>query len=200
LLAIAFLAVQTVGIHARPSGDLWPVAAFVIVAVIAGSFLWFIPRKQYIAIFKNTFGWLPVSLGAASYYYWYWYASQSGVPESDFFHASADVLPILLLASILDVHRSESLESNQLILPIIAVFLGEIAALNALAFGDAGAADFAAVASSLVTSIFALILAVMADLPEETNNERQDNHVRPVEHSSEPASQESVTEEGNGSA
>ena len=49
-------------------------------------------------------------------------------------------------------------------LPVAAVFLGELAALNALAFGDQGAVQFAAVSSSLVVSAVALILAVMADM------------------------------------
>jgi hypothetical protein len=48
--------------------------------------------------------------------------------------------------------------------PIAAVFLGELAALNVLAFGDAGPADFAAVASRFVVAIVALVVAVMADL------------------------------------
>jgi hypothetical protein len=74
------------------------------------------------------------------------------------------VLPVLLLATIVDVRRTNDLEGKQLVLPIAAVFLGELAALNVLAFGDAGPADFAAVASSFVVAIVALVLAVMADL------------------------------------
>jgi len=65
------------------------------------------------------------------------------------------------------------LEGKQLVLPIAAVFLGELAALNALAFGNAGPTDFAAVASSFVTSIVALILAVMADLAPSAGDEHE---------------------------
>lgn len=57
-------------------------------------------------------------------------------------------------------------------LPIAAVFLGEVAALDALAFPiDAGPGEFAVVASSLVASTVALVLAVMADVSPPTGDE-----------------------------
>jgi hypothetical protein len=136
-----------------------------------GYLLWRIPRARYSAIFASIFGWLPVTLGALTYPYWYWYANWVNTPpEADFFHAAAEVLPVLLLATVVDVRRTKDLESKQLVLPIAAVFLGEVAALNALAFGNAGPADFAAVASSFVTSIVALVLAVMADIAPSADN------------------------------
>jgi hypothetical protein len=106
-------------------------------------------------------------LGALSYPFWYWYASAySGNVGDEFFHAAADILPVLLLATILDVRRTNELEGKQLVPPVAAVFFGELAALNALAFSDGGdmVTNFAAVSSSLVTATFALIIAVMADL------------------------------------
>ena len=92
-------------------------------------------------------------------------------PESDFFHAAADVLPVLLLAAVIDVRREKDLQSKQLVLPVIAVFLGEVSALSALAFGDAGSNDFASVAASLVSTVVALILAVMADVKDSSEDE-----------------------------
>jgi hypothetical protein len=50
------------------------------------------------------------------------------------------------------------------------VFIREITALNALAFGKAGSTDFVAVASFLVSGTVALILAVMADLADIVND------------------------------
>jgi hypothetical protein len=175
LLAIFALTVATVGIpEPGTAKKLWPIYVFAIVGVIIGCLLWSIPRDRYSSIFASTFGWLPVVLGALSYGFWYWYASQlGGAPGSDFFHAAADVLPVLLLAAVVDVRRAKELQSKQLVLPIIAVFLGEISALNALAFGDAGSSDFAAVASSLVSSIVALVLAVMADLAPSAGQDTQ---------------------------
>jgi hypothetical protein len=150
----------------------WPFYLILAGGLIFGIYLWRTPREKYSTNFAKVFGWLPVTLGAATYIYWYWYASfLGGGPETEFFHAAADVLPILLLATVVDVRRTKDLESKQLVLPIIAVFLGELAALNALAFGNVGPGDFAAVASSLVTSIVALILAVMADIAPSTGDE-----------------------------
>jgi len=76
---------------------------------------------------------------------------------------------VLLLAAVTDVRRTRQLKSSQLGLPIVAVFLGDISALNALAFSYAGSNDFAAVASSLVSPTVALVLAVLPGLssPEE---------------------------------
>lgn len=175
LLAIVFLIVGTVGIpEAGSVKKLWPIYAFALVGVIVGFLLWVIPRNRYGIIFASTFGWLPVFLGGLSYGFWYWYASQlGGEPGSDFFHAAADVLPVLLLAAVVDVRRAKELQSKQLVLPIIAVFLGEISALNALAFGFAGPGDFAAVASSLVSTTVALVLAVMADLLPSVDGSRK---------------------------
>jgi hypothetical protein len=151
---------------------LWPFAAFVVIAIFFIAFLYRTPRERLDIIFANTFGWLPVFLGALSYWYWVWYAREAGVtPGPEFFHASAEVLPVLLLAAVVDVRRTKRLQSKQLVLPIAAVFLGELAALDALAFGGADRYHFAAVASSFVSSIVALVLAVMADIALSEGNE-----------------------------
>jgi hypothetical protein len=172
ILSILVLTVLTVGVPTwATSRHLWPLEVFVILAIILGGYLYLTPREKYRTSFPDTFGWLPVTLGAASYGYWYWYASGEGIPGTDFFHAAAEVLPVILLAAVVDVPRAVDLKSKQLVLPIVAVFLGEIAALNVLAFGNAGANDFAAVASAFVTSIVALVLAVMAELASSADQE-----------------------------
>lgn len=159
--AIAFMTAQVVGFHA----GVFPLSAIALILVVTAT-LGGIPRKKFASFFVSTFGWLPVTIGSLSYFFWYSYAENFDPPESDFFHAAADVLPVLLLAAVLDVRRSKTLESKGLILPIIAVFLGEIAALNSLAFGYAGPGDFAAVSASLVSTTVALVLAVLADFSE----------------------------------
>jgi hypothetical protein len=115
-------------------------------------------------------------LGTLSYPFWYWYADS--YPEDiggEFFHASADILPVLLLATIIDVRRTNELEGKQLVPPIAAVFLGELAALNALAFTDSSqVSNFAAVSASLVVATFALVIAVMADL---SPSEAEEHHI-----------------------
>ena len=184
IISTLILAGLTVGLTSTIStARLWPIALFLGLGTITGLILIGIPREKYPDVYFKTFGWLPVSLGLLSYPFWYWYSDQPHiVPASQFFEISAQVLPVLLLAAVIDVRRSESLESHQLLLPIIAVFLGEIAALNVLAFSepepggrfDATPGDFAAVAASLFSTIFALVLAVLADLEEKGTAETSD--------------------------
>lgn len=175
IISTLVLAGLTVGLTSTIStAHLWPIALFLILGILAGLILIGIPREKYPDIYVKTFGWLPVSLGLLSYPFWYWYSDQPHtVPASQFFEISAQVLPVLLLAAVIDVRRAENLKSHQLLLPIIAVFLGELAALNVLAFGEPGGefeaapADFAAVAASMVSTIIALVLAVLADLEKK---------------------------------
>lgn len=173
ILSILLLTALTAGVlNWGADRHVWPFYIILAGGILFGFLLWKTPRERYRDRFASLFGWLPVTLGALTYGYWYWYASFLGdTPGSEFFHAAAEVLPVLLLATVVDVRRTRYLESKQLVLPIAAVFLGELAALNILAFGNAGPTDFAAVASSFVTSIVALILAVMADVAPSTRDE-----------------------------
>ena len=170
IISILVLTVLTaVAANHGANRGFWPFYLFLAAGLISGTLLWLVPRRRYTILFAGLFGWLPVLLGAVSYPYWYWYAGLVGsAPSRDFFSAATGVLPVLLLATVLDVRRTRDLESKQLVLPVVAVFLGELAALNALAFGDQGAVAFAAVSSSLVVSVVALILAVMADIGSAT--------------------------------
>jgi hypothetical protein len=172
IVAILILTILTVGV---PNWGLnknsWPYYTFLASGILFSVLLWKISRKRYSANFADIFGWLPVSLGTLSYIFWYWYANGGPVAGDNFFHAAAEVLPVLLLATIVDIRRTSYLEGKQLVLPIAAVFLGELAALNVLAFGNARPADFAAVASSFVVAIVALVLAVMADLAPADEHE-----------------------------
>jgi len=182
------LATLTVGVTNWSTAEhYWPVYLFLVIGLIVVGVLWAISRRSVSNIFAATFGWLPVFVGALSYIFWYWYAS---LAEHDidptFFHAAADVLPILLLATVVDVHRTKELENKQLVLPIAAVFLGELAALNALAFGYARPADFAAVASSFVSTIVALVLAVLADMSPPTSKEHPGSDSAASENGAQP--------------
>jgi hypothetical protein len=151
-----------------------PYDVFLAVALIFGCLLWKIPRERYSVILPSVFGWLPALLGAATYGFWYWYASGYDI-GGEFFHAAADVLPVLLLATIIDVRRTNDLEGKQLVLPIAVVFIGELIALNSLAFpDDVGPSSFAVVSSSLVTAVVALVLAVMADISPVPGAEREE--------------------------
>jgi hypothetical protein len=148
-------------------GSLVRLAGLTIAVIFLG-----IPRQRFVALFTKHFGWIPVLFGALTLPYWHWYVDTYGRPSNDFFATAAAILPVILLAAVVDVRRSQDLKSHQLALPIFAVFLGELAALNEVAFGTATVGngfapqylgDFMAVSSSFVTVTIALILAVLAD-------------------------------------
>jgi hypothetical protein len=183
IASILALAAVTVGVpNLGASIRSLPYYIFLSIGIFFGVLLWKIPRERYNIIFASIFGWLPAFLGALSYIFWYWYATGSSIGET-FFHAAADVLPVLLLATVIDIRRTNDLEGKQLVLPIAAVFLGELTALNALAFPDnVVPADFAAVASSLVTATIALVLAVMADVTSSAGHEHKEiERLRPAD-------------------
>ncbi len=111
----------------------WPVVLFTAIGIVAGAALLAVPREKYRSLFAKHFGWLPVTAGLATYPLMYWTASRLDIePASQFFEISAQVLPVVLLAAVIDVRRSRYLKSYQLALPIFVVFLGEMAALNIL--------------------------------------------------------------------
>lgn len=123
-VAVLLLAWLTVGVGSFGEGFRLQASLALLVGVIIGIILIATPRERYVQVFINHFGWIPVSIGALSYWYWHWYATGQLISES-FFDTAAQILPVFLLAAILDVRRSTTLRSNQLALPIIAVFLGE---------------------------------------------------------------------------
>ena len=173
---ISVLALAALSIGAPPQGaGFLPFYIFLGICIIIGALMLITSRERYQSIFASTFGWLPVLLGLASWPFWHWYADFESptTPSMQFFEVAAQVLPLLLLATVIDVRRTKELKSNQLVLPIISIFLAELQALNAVAWAghDATPTQFATVAAGLVTSIFALILAVMADITSYGENE-----------------------------
>jgi hypothetical protein len=167
IIAIMLLGIVTISPPWDIDKRVLPLYIFIAIAAAVGVFLLSrVPREGYSTLFASIFGWVPVFLGTLSYPFWYWYAfSFGGEIGAEFFHATADILPVILLATVIDVRRTSELEGKQLIPPIAAVFFGELAALNALAFTDSDMVDnFAVACASLVTATFALVIAVMADL------------------------------------
>jgi hypothetical protein len=181
---VGFIAVVFLG--GAAIGSPLNVISIAAIAAIAGLILLLltVSRNRYSAAFGSIFGWVPVTVGAATWPFWHWYADNfsEGDIGGDFFHAAADILPVLLLATVIDVRRSRELEGKQLLPPIAVVFFGELAALNALAFDTErfGMADsFAVVCSSLITATFALLIAVMANL-SSPDEKPEDDEVLPA--------------------
>lgn len=130
----SLLAMSWVAIGLR-TGIPWPglaaigIGAAVAIAAIA------IPRPRFAMIFNQHFGWIPVALGTISIPFWYWSIKTYGQPHHEFFGVAAAILPVLILAAVVDVRRSATLKSYQLAMPMLAAFFAEIAALNEVAFG-----------------------------------------------------------------
>jgi hypothetical protein len=174
VLAVLLLAWWTVGIGSlKGTRSPWQFVVVLTVGIALGLTVILIPREQYLLLFRRHFGWIPVALGTLSYWYWLWYTGGGSV-DVGFFETAAQVLPVLLLAAVVEVRQASILKTHQLALPIIAVFLGEVAALNEAGFQTGATAegrvpaDFAVVASSLVTAVAALIMAVLADLKQDS--------------------------------
>jgi signal transduction histidine kinase len=161
---------------------------FAIAGIIAAGFT--IIHQRCPSFFATHFGWLPVSVGTVTYPLWWWYSNeQNNRPALSFFEISAQVLPVLLLAAIIDVEWSRSRRAYRLILPIIAVFLGELVALNILAFGEdpeghpqAEDFDSAIVAACLTSTIIALVMAVLGSWAENEEEKAESSGIRPNQH------------------
>lgn len=173
-VAVLWLGWGALGIgQFKKAGDLWQGWIVLLAGILVGFVVIFTPRERYRVMFAEHFGWAPVTIGALSYWYWKWYTGSTPA-SSDFFNTAAQVLPVLLLAAVVDVRRSTILKSSQLALPVLAVFLGEMSALSESGFYSTNVkyagvtTDFAVVSASLVTAVVALLMALLADLSEES--------------------------------
>lgn len=130
--------------------------------------VFFFGRRMARDIFARHFEWVPAVAGVVSYPFWLWYSNKLGDVNVNFFESSAQVLPVVLLSVVIDVRRSTSLNSRQLLVPIVIVILGEIIALDSTAFeqGSRAHESFALVCSALITAVVALLFAVLA-APDE---------------------------------
>lgn len=143
----------------------WQPAVIVAFGLLLAILAMVVPRATWASLFQRHFGWAPAVVGLATYPFWYFYGHAESL-GSGYFDAAAQVLPLLLLAAILDVRRSHSLDGYQLITPMLVVLIGEMSALGAIAFqSQVNQRNFAVVAASIVTAVVALVFAVLADTP-----------------------------------
>ena len=90
----------------------------------------------------------------------------SGGSSESFFEISAQVIPVFMLATIIDVRQTEGLNSHQLILPLLVMLTGELEALDSVAFGGS-VNSFQLICGALVTSVSALIMGILANYEDE---------------------------------
>jgi hypothetical protein len=111
IISAAIITSFSVGLTAES----WPSITARIVGLAIVLIIISVPRQQFARLFARHFGWLPVVIGAATLPYWYWYAGSYGPPDGEFFATIAVILPVILLAAIIDVRRSRSLNTYQLV-------------------------------------------------------------------------------------
>jgi hypothetical protein len=144
----------------------WQAIIAILIGAAVIALIIILPRRHWQSIFRNHFGWAPPLLGAASIPYWGWYASRSGGSSESFFEISAQVIPVFMLATIIDVRQTEGLNSHQLILPLLVMLTGELEALDSVAFGGS-VNSFQLICGALVTSVSALIMGILANYEDE---------------------------------
>jgi hypothetical protein len=144
----------------------WQSAAIVLFGLILCTVAASIPRSIWAALFRRHFVWMPSVVGLVTWPFWYWYANTQQLRDA-YFEVSAQVLPVLLLAAVIDVRRSRHLRSDQLLSPLLVILIGEMTAIGAIAYtSQVNARNFAVVAAATVTAIVALAFAILADVEE----------------------------------
>jgi hypothetical protein len=126
-------------------------------------------RRDLAQFFVNSLGWLPFAVACITFPLWYWTASHMTSIRGAFFEVGAQVIPVILLATTLEVRLSRTLETSDLAVTIAILLGGEILALYGAAIGDVSHVGFTAawryavVSAALSSGFFTLIMGVIAD-------------------------------------
>ncbi|WP_431936958.1 hypothetical protein [Micromonospora sp. RP3T] len=140
------------------------VAVFVAIELVAtigvGSF--FLPYSFWKFISPH-FGVLAAIAYVLSFPYWYWYAAFSGRDvETDFFSTVGQVLPVLLLAALVDLKRTSDSTTKNLLLFIAVAAAGEFSCLFGLAFKVQDPSLFGHAAAACVGTFVGLGVSLLA--------------------------------------
>lgn len=143
--------------------DDWPAPLTVVLAatLTAALIAYNIPGHQLERFAKRTYHYGPVVLGFISVAFFGWFAETVSLnPPGEFFEAAAQVLPLLMLTTVVDVRRSDQLEARDLLLTLLVLMLGEVAALLGIVYQDRFI--FVYVCASLTAGFAALALSIAA--------------------------------------
>jgi hypothetical protein len=110
---------------------------------------------------KLMLRWVAIGCGAICVPYLLWYAHRHRI-DPGFFTAVAQVIPVLLVAVLVDVSRSDARHTRPLVWVIGYAFVGEGLALSSEAVPrSVGVLGFAITASTVITLAFALIFTIL---------------------------------------
>ncbi|WP_405090907.1 hypothetical protein OG767_26025 [Micromonospora sp. NBC_01392] len=150
---------------AVPIGRAVPsVAVFMAIELAAtvgvGSF--FLPYSFW-KFASPHFGVLAAIAYVLSFPYWYWYAVLSDRDiETDFFSTVGQVLPVLLLAALVDLKRTSDSTTKNLLLFIAVAAAGEFSCLFGLAFKVQDSSLFGHAAAACVGTFVGLGVSLLA--------------------------------------
>jgi hypothetical protein len=127
-------------------------------------------------LFVLAFPYMPMIVGAISYPIWLSFAFDIGEIERGFYEVTAQVIPVVLLAITIDVRRSRHLESEDLVVTIALLIMGEVVALFNAAGAHTGSLGYASVGAALTVGFVALVMGLIADYePTNSRSERTRN-------------------------
>jgi hypothetical protein len=110
-----------------------PIAvAFAVVSALT-YLLFTIPSDRWRDVMFENLGYLSLAVLTVGTFYFGWYAAGHAI-NGNFFATVAQVLPVLLLAALLDTRQRRPLHDHQVVLYVFSVAWGEFASLTALAF------------------------------------------------------------------
>lgn len=155
-------------------GFQWSSAPLVIAFALVFTILCLIiviPSSRWREVLYGNLGSLSACVFGVGIPYFAWVGA--GRPVSgNFFATVAQVLPVLLLATLLDARRRVSLEDHQLALYVFVVAMGELASLTALAFDLQLNVGFFGLSCAAVLAAFAgLVVSLFAQRESSTNEE-----------------------------
>jgi hypothetical protein len=114
--------------------------------------------------------------GIISYPIWLSFALDIGEIERGFYEVTAQVIPVLLLAITIELRRSRHLESEDLVVTVTLLLLGEVVALFNAAGARTGSLGYASVSAALTVGFVALVMGLIADYePTRSRSERTRN-------------------------
>lgn len=127
------------------------------------SALYFIPNESWVKVVSPNFGFVAMGVLVVTYFYWHWYATvRVTEPSSDFYATVAQILPVFLLAALIDARQTRHANRWQAASYFAVIGIGEYEALLASAFGVHTPVTFAQVAAAVNGAIVGLLCALLA--------------------------------------
>src|SRR5215211_615906 len=121
----------------------------------------FVPNRVVTKFVSPHFGTIGFVAAGINVPYWYWYHHVRDVGVvSDFYSVVAQVIPVLVLATLVDLGHRDADDSQVLIVVFFAAF-GELSSLFALAYSRDTSVLFSFVCSALIGVLASFALSVL---------------------------------------